>query len=262
MLASEKSSKLESFVEQVNKHIIVSCQALANEALFGSEIMAKMAVAAAQGGARAIRANTPVDVKAIKAAVDLPVIGLYKEILPDYEIIITPTLRHAYAIAEAGADVIAIDATQRPHPDGNLEDIVTTIHNNTNCLLMADISTLEEGLAAEQAGFDMVSTTLSGYTPYSPKQEQPDLELVKALAERIKSIPVIGEGRFYTPEQVKTALDYGATAVVVGGAITRPKEITARFVKAIQSESVQPITVCLFFSLCQEMAWIADENSI
>jgi len=235
MFAEERALLLKKFVEQVNKQLIVSCQALPHEALFGSEIMAKMAIAAAEGGARAIRANSPADVKAIRAAVDLPLIGLYKEVLPDYEVIITPTLRHALAIAEAGADIIAIDATNRPHPDGSLADYVAAIHDQTNCLVMADISTLEEGLAAEQVGFDMVSTTLSGYTPYSPQQEGPDLALVKALAGRLTRVPVIGEGRFYAPEQVKQALENGATSVVVGGAITRPKEITARYVKAIQS---------------------------
>jgi N-acylglucosamine-6-phosphate 2-epimerase len=235
MLANERSIRLKKFVEQVNKQLIVSCQALPHEALFGADIMAKMAISAAKGGARAIRANTPADVKAIKEAIDLPVIGLYKEVLPDYDVIITPTLHHALKIAEAGADIIAIDATNRLHPEGNVADMVTAIHEKTNCLVMADISTLEEGLAAEKAGFDMVSTTLSGYTPYSPQQEGPDLELVKALADRVKNIPIIGEGRFYSPEQVKMALENGATAVVVGGAITRPKEITERYVKAIQS---------------------------
>lgn len=235
MLANERSIRLKKFVEQVNKQLIVSCQALPHEALFGADIMAKMAISAARGGARAIRANTPADVKAIKEAIDLPVIGLYKEVLPDYDVIITPTLHHALKIAEAGADIIAIDATNRLHPEGNVADMVTAIHEKTDCLVMADISTLEEGLAAEKAGFDMVSTTLSGYTPYSPQQEGPDLELVKALADRVKNIPIIGEGRFYSPEQVKKALENGATAVVVGGAITRPKEITERYVKAIQS---------------------------
>jgi len=196
--------------------------------------MAKMAVAAVQGGARAIRANTPADVQAIKAAVDVPVIGLYKEVLPDYPVIITPTLKHALAIAAVGADVIAIDATSRPHPDGDLANFIAAIHAETGCLVMADISTVEEGLAAQAAGADMVSTTLSGYTPYTPKLDGPDLELVKELAG-VLTIPVVGEGRYHAPEQVKQALEYGATAVVVGGAITRPKEITARYIKVINS---------------------------
>jgi N-acylglucosamine-6-phosphate 2-epimerase len=235
MLSEERSIRLKKFIAQVNKQLIVSCQALPEEALFGAEIMAKMAMAAAEGGAKAIRANTPVDVKAIKASVNLPVIGLYKEVLPDYPgVIITPTLQHALAIAEAGADVIAIDATDRPHPEGELEPFIEKIHAQTGCLVMADISNAAEALAAEKAGVDMVSTTLSGYTPYTPKLEGPDLNLVKELAGLLK-IAVIGEGRYHTPEQVKQALEYGATAVVVGGAITRPKEITARYVKLINS---------------------------
>lgn len=234
MFTVERDVRLKQFIAQVNKQLIVSCQALPDEALFGAEIMAKMALAAYQGGAKAIRANTPVDVKAIKECVDLPVIGLYKEVLPDYPVIITPTLRHALAIAEAGADVIAIDATDRPHPEGELAPFIEKIHAQTGCLVMADISTAAEALGAEKAGVDMVSTTLSGYTPYTPRLEGPDLMLVKELAGLLK-IPVIGEGRYHTPEQVKQALEYGATAVVVGGAITRPKEITARYVKAIHS---------------------------
>ena len=234
MLAEERTDLLKKFVKQVYKQLIVSCQALPEEALFGSDIMAKMATAASQGGAKAIRANTPQDVKAIKGMVDLPVIGLYKEVLPDFPVIITPTLKHALAIAAAGADVIAIDATDRPHPEGDLAAMIEKIHAQTGCLVMADISTLAEGLAAEKAGADMVSTTLSGYTPYSLQQKDPDVELVKALAAKL-TIPLIGEGRYHTPEQVKQALDYGATSVVVGGAITRPKEITARYVEVIHS---------------------------
>lgn len=234
MNSEERSKRLQAFVAQVNKQLIVSCQAMADEALFGSDIMAKMATAAVQGGAKAIRCNTPVDVKAIAERVEVPVIGLYKEVLPDFPVIITPTLKHALAIAEAGADIIAIDATNRPHPEGELAPFIEKIHAQTNCLVMADISNLEEAIAAEKAGADMVSTTLSGYTPYTPKLDGPDLELVRQCAAAVK-IPVIGEGRYHTPEQVKQALDYGAAAVVVGGAITRPKEITARYVKVINS---------------------------
>jgi N-acylglucosamine-6-phosphate 2-epimerase len=232
MLSEARAERLKEFIAQINQQLIVSCQALPDETLFGADIMAKVALAVTQGGARAIRANTPVDVKAIKAAVDVPVIGLYKEVLPDYPIIITPTLKHALAIAEAGADVIAIDATNRPHPDGDLSELIAKIHDQTECLVMADISTVEEALAAEAAGADMVSTTLSGYTPYTPTLDGPDLMLVKELAS-VLTIPVIGEGRYHTPEQVKQALEYGATSVVVGGAITRPKEITARYNKFI-----------------------------
>jgi N-acylglucosamine-6-phosphate 2-epimerase len=234
MEIEERQKKLDHFLKQVHKQLIVSCQALPEEALFGAEIMAKMAIAAERGGAKGIRANTPVDVQAIKHAVKLPVIGLYKVVVPGTPVIITPTWQHALALAEVGADMIAVDATNRPHPEGDVAELIRKIHNLTDCLVMADISTLAEGIAAEVAGADVVSTTLSGYTPYSPQQESPDIALVKQLVDTI-SIPVFGEGRFHTPEQVRQALDVGATAVVVGGAITRPREITARFVKAIHA---------------------------
>ena len=234
MKSDQRAEKLQDFIKQVHKQLIVSCQALSNEALFGADIMAKMAIAVERGGAKAIRANTPVDVKAIRKAVSLPIIGLYKVVLPDYPVIITPTLQHALALADAGADVIALDATDRPHPDGEVEDLIAGIHEQTDCLVMADISTLSEGIAAENAGADMVSTTLSGYTAYSPQQDMPDILLVEQLAQKV-TVPVFGEGRYHTPHQVQQALNVGATAVVVGGAITRPREITARFVKEISS---------------------------
>lgn len=226
--------KLQDFVKQVNGQLIVSCQALPEEVFFGSENMAKMALSAQRGGAKGIRANTPVDVAAIRHAVDLPLIGLYKEVIPGYDVIITPTLKHALAIAEAGADIIAIDATHRPHPEGDVSTLIKNIHERTDCLIMADISTYEEALSAQEAGADMVSTTLSGYTPYSNQQEMPDLDLVKQLAD-VLTIPVIGEGRYHSPAQVVEALENGATSVVVGGAITRPHEITARYIRAIKA---------------------------
>ena len=230
---STRESRLRQFVEQVRKQLIVSCQALPDEPLFGSDIMAKMAVSVARGGARAIRANTPVDVRAIRQAVDLPLIGLYKEVLPGYDVIITPTLKHALAIAEAGADVIALDCTQRPHPEPDLRALISAIHERTSCLVMADISTHAEGLAAADIGADMLSTTLSGYTPYSPQQKGPDIELVAQLAADSR-IPVIAEGRYHTPQQVRQALESGALSVVVGGAITRPRQITEAMIEVIR----------------------------
>ncbi len=230
---STRESRLQHFAEQVRKQLIVSCQALPEEALFGSDIMAKMAVSVARGGARAIRANTPVDVRAIRQAVDLPLIGLYKEVLPGYDVIITPTLKHALAIAEAGADVIALDCTQRPHPEPDLRALISAIHERTSCLVMADISTHAEGLAAADIGADMLSTTLSGYTPYSPQQKGPDIELVAQLAADSR-IPVIAEGRYHTPQQVRQALESGALSVVVGGAITRPRQITEAMIEVIR----------------------------
>ncbi len=214
--------------------LIVSCQALEDEPLHGSAMMAAMARAARMGGAAGIRANSPADIAAIRAAVDLPLIGLYKEALPGFEdVYITPTLAHAVAVADAGADIIALDATARPHPAGlDGPALTAAVRRATGLPVLADVSTYEEGVAAWQAGAEAVSTTLSGYTPYSPQQEGPDFDLIRRLAQSLP-IPVIAEGRIQTPEQARQALKAGAFAVVVGGAITRPQLITRRFALAL-----------------------------
>jgi N-acylglucosamine-6-phosphate 2-epimerase len=235
MFTESRSARMKKFIEQVKGDLIVSCQALEGEAMFGAEIMARVAKSAEDGGARAIRANSPEDVAAIRKITQLPLIGLYKEELPGTEIIITPTLNHAIAIGKAGADIIAIDATNRPHLFGKLIDYIAAIHDQTDCLIMADISTVEEALDAENFGADMVSTTLAGYTSYSCQCEGPDLEIVKEALKACK-VPVLAEGRYSTPEEVKAALVNGALAVVVGGAITRPWQITKRYRNIIHSK--------------------------
>ena len=195
--------------------------------------MAAMAVAAAQGGAAGIRANSPEDIRSIRNAVTLPIIGIYKLDIPGYLVRITPTIESAIQVAHAGADIIAIDATLRPNPDGlKLDERIHLIHQQTNCPVMADISTCEEGLAAQEAGADLVSTTLSGYTANSLTQEAPDFELLRRLALNL-TIPMVAEGRIATPEQASQAINLGAFAVVVGSAITRPQWITAQFVQRI-----------------------------
>jgi N-acylglucosamine-6-phosphate 2-epimerase len=232
-LATQLTAQGADFLARVRGRLIVSCQALPHEPLFGSAIMARMALAAAQGGAAAIRANTPQDIAAIRAAVPLPIVGLFKVDVEGYDIYITPRLADAVAVAKAGADVIAIDATARPRPDyASLGGYIAAIHAATGKLVLADISTFDEGLAAAAAGADLVSTTMSGYTPYSPALAGPDLDLVAALAGAL-SVPLLAEGRYHTPDQVVAAFSAGATAVVVGGAITRPQEITSRFVAAV-----------------------------
>lgn len=224
---------LPEIIARLRGGLIVSCQALPHEPLHGSEIMARMALAAWQGGAVGIRANTPQDIRAIREAVPLPLIGIYKD--GDAAVYITPTLEHGRAVARAGADIVALDATSRPRPDGRtLAETIAALHAEFAIPVMADVSTFDEGLAAVEAGADLVSTTLSGYTPYSPQQEGPDLALVAALAERL-TVPVIAEGRISTPALARAALEAGAFAVVVGAAITRPQWITARFVAALQS---------------------------
>jgi N-acylglucosamine-6-phosphate 2-epimerase len=201
-----------------------------------------MAIAAEQGGAVAIRANSPADIAAIRKAVTLPIIGLYKDDVVGYPVYITPTLRHALAVAEAGADVIAIDATARSRPEpGTLADFIGRIHMQTGLPVLADISTTAEGIAAVAAGADLVSTTMSGYTSDSPQQRDPDLELVATLSRAI-SVPLLAEGRYRTPQQASDALAVGAVAVVVGGAITRPQEITKHFVEELRHASAHLAT--------------------
>jgi N-acylglucosamine-6-phosphate 2-epimerase len=218
----------EKIIEQIRGGLIVSCQALPDEPLYGSDIMARLANAAILGGAKAIRANTPEDVAAIRKVTDLPIIGLWKVVEPGFDVYITPRVYYAEALAEAGADVIAIDATSRPHPEGETGNYIKAVRAATGLPLLADISIYDEGLAAHEASADFISTTMSGYTPYSPQLVDPDLELVSRLS---KHFNVIAEGRIATPEQARAALDAGAMAVIVGGAITRPLQITKRFAK-------------------------------
>lgn len=225
----------QTILDQIHKGLIVSCQARPDEPLFGADIMARLAKAAELGGAVGIRANSPPDIIAIKKMVNLPVIGIFKREYPDSEVYITPTIEEALAVAETGAEIIALDATQRARPRGvSLGTMIKELRHKTPALLMADISTIEEGILAEQLGFNLVATTLSGYTSYTADKGQgPDLDLVEQLT-RILKIPVVAEGRIETPEQAAEAIKRGAWAVVVGTAITRPHIITQRFVTAIK----------------------------
>ncbi|MEK4730203.1 N-acetylmannosamine-6-phosphate 2-epimerase [Paenibacillus sp. FSL L8-0641] len=222
---------MEGVLSKVQHGLIVSCQALPGEPLHGADSMVKMALAAQQGGAVAIRANGASDVRAIKQAISLPVIGLIKRDYDDSDIYITPTLREMEELVEAGADIIALDATLRPRPAGcKLKRLIDYAHEQ-GVTSMADISTLEEALHAASLGADCVSTTLSGYTPYSAQIEGPDLELVRRASELVP-VPLIAEGKIYDPAQVEEAFRMGAHAVVVGSAITRPQLITQRFADA------------------------------
>jgi N-acylglucosamine-6-phosphate 2-epimerase len=229
-------SSLSPIFHRLQGGLVVSCQALPDEPLFGSEIMARLAIAARGGGAVGIRANTPVDVRAIRAAVpDLPLIGLFKVVVPGFDdVYITPRLEDAVAVADAGADIIALDGTLRPHPEGSAADLIRVVKESTGKLVMADIDNEAAAVAAVEAGADVISTTLSGYTPDSPALDGPDIELVRRLTGLNLPVPVVAEGRISTVEEARAALDAGAFAVVVGGAITRPQQITRRFAQALQ----------------------------
>ncbi len=213
--------------------LIVSCQAAEGTPLHGSSIMAAMARAAEIGGAVGIRADGPSDIRAIKQAVNLPVIGINKIGRSESEPYITPTAQAAREIVEAGADIVALDATLRPRSSGLTAERLIAKVKELGVPVMADISTLEEGIAAAEAGADIVATTMSGYTPYSRRSEMPDLMLVRRLVGEVK-VPVIAEGKIWTPDQARMAIRLGAHAVVVGTAITRPHIVTERFVKALR----------------------------
>ncbi|WND39159.1 putative N-acetylmannosamine-6-phosphate 2-epimerase [Streptomyces sp. BB1-1-1] len=212
--------------------LIVSCQAPPGDPMRHTDTLVRMARAARAGGAAAVRVNEPEVVAATVAAVELPVIGLWKD--GDTGVYITPSVRHALALVEAGAAVVAADATARPRPDGStFADLVAAVHA-AGAQVMADVSTLQEGREAAAQGADLVSTTLSGYVPGSPRQAAPDLRLVAELAAAVR-VPVIAEGRIATPAQAAEALAAGASSVVVGTAITAPTALTKLFVDGLAS---------------------------
>lgn len=219
-------------LENVKGKLIVSCQALSDEPLHSSFIMGRMAKAAQMGGASGIRAQSKEDILEIERVCDLPVIGIVKRNYEDSDIYITPTMKEIQELLETKCEMIALDATLRPRPHGEkLEDLVAKIHEG-NRLAMADCSTVEECIEAERIGFDVVSTTLCGYTPYSQQIDGPNFPLLKEVLAKVR-VPVIAEGKINTPEELKAVMDLGVHCAVVGGAITRPQNITERFISAL-----------------------------
>jgi N-acylglucosamine-6-phosphate 2-epimerase len=190
--------------------------------------MSAIARAAELGGAAGIRAEGVADIRAIKDAVSVPVVGLVKRDLPNSPVRITPSLDDARAVADAGADVVAVDATVRARPDGMAtHDFLAALAAELETPLLADVDSFEAGVAARTAGADAVATTLSGYTGDGGAPEHPDLELVERLAAEL-DCPLLAEGRYSTPGEVAAAFEAGAFAVVVGAAITDPTALTRR----------------------------------
>jgi len=232
-------------LERLRRKLIVSCQVneeepiypivYRGERLYGPRFIVALAKQAEIGGAGGLRIEGPENIEAVSSFVKLPIIGLWKRKYPDSDVVITPTYREAEAVVKAGADVVALDATTRRRPLGEvLGEIIKRIRREYGVEVIGDVSTLEEGVMAEEEGVDAVATTLAGYTPYSRLTAGPDLELVRRLSE-VLSIPVICEGRVRNPDDAARAFEAGAYAVVVGTAITRPYLVVREFVKRIES---------------------------
>jgi N-acylglucosamine-6-phosphate 2-epimerase len=214
-----------SVLDPIVGGLVVSCQAPSGSPLRDPFVMSRIALAALAGGAVGLRVNGTEDIRAIRPLTPVPIIGLQK-VLGERRNIITPSLEAARGLVDAGADIVAIDATTEVLGSGF--DLLSVVARELGCSIMADVSTLDEGLRAWDAGATVIGTTLSGYTPYTqPSAEDPDIDLVRALAER--GLPVIAEGRYRSPAQMQAAFEAGALAVVVGGAITDPLSTTQRF---------------------------------
>ena len=231
---------MSMIIDKLKNKVIVSVQAMPSEPLYQEECMAAMMKSVVKGGASALRVAGVRDVKLAKKLFNIPVIGITKpEVIPPNWrdiVYITPTIMDAKDLIQADADIIALDGTSRPRGEHNLKQIIKFIKINRK-LVMADISTLSEGIAARLLGADIVSTTLSGYTQNSPEiSDKPDFALLKSLVEAV-DCPVVLEGRIWTPEQVDMAFELGAHSVVIGSAITRPQLITKRFINRNKQEN-------------------------
>lgn len=224
-------------IEKMKGKLIVSCQALPQEPLHSSFIMGRMALAAKEGGAAGIRANTPEDIREIRKNVELPIIGIIKQDYADSKVYITPTMREIDALMEVKPEIIALDATADLRPGGkSLEAFYREIRiKYPEQKLMADCSTVEEAVFADRLGFDFIGTTLVGYTRQSEglRIEENDFEIIREILQKV-SHRVIAEGNINTPQKAKRVIELGCYSVVVGSIITRPQLITRSFVQALQ----------------------------
>lgn len=222
-------------LDDIKGKLIVSCQALEDEPLHSSYIMGKMAYAAYLGGASGIRANGIEDIREIKKTVDLSIIGIIKSVYDNSDVFITPTEKEIEELYNEGVDIIALDATKRIRPDGKtISEVFPEIRKKyKDQLFMADCSTLEEMKEAYSLGFDLLGTTLSGYTDYTKGKDLPDIELMKKAVEKF-DIPIIAEGGIWETSDLKKIFEIGVHSAVIGSAITRPMEITKKFVESIK----------------------------
>ena len=221
-------------VEGLKGKLIVSCQALPHEPLHSSFIMGRMAVAAKEGGALGIRANTKEDIAEIKSLVELPVIGIVKRDYEDCKVYITPTMKEIEELMEVRPEIIAVDATGALRPEGKtLEEFFKEVKAKyPNQLFMADCSCYEDCKHAAEIGFDLVGTTLCGYTAKTKGTAIPNYDLLSRITTEL-NVPVIAEGGVWERGQLQKVFSYPVHAAVIGTAITRPRDITRRFVEAI-----------------------------
>lgn len=220
-------------LSQLSNGLIVSCQAPADSPLHEPEVIAAIAEAAVKRGAIAVRIDSPAHIAAVRQRVAVPIIGLWKQVIPGSEVYITPQFHHAEAVAAAGADVIAIDATPRSRPGGEtLTTLVQQIQTDLHRPVMADIDTLAAAQLAVEAGVDLVGTTLYGYTQETQTCTPPGLDLLQELVAKF-SVPCICEGGIASPAAARQALDLGASAVVVGTAITGIDSLVQQYCAAL-----------------------------
>lgn len=233
-LSAEPKPDHNQLIETLRGGLIVSCQAGEDSPFYGPEFMAAFAKAAEIAGAVGLRVNGTWDIKAVAEETDIPVIGIYKRHKQGYPVYITPTLAAARRVVEAGASIVALDATHRERPNGETpEEMIDTIRNELGVPVMADVDSLDEGIAAAKAGANLVATTMAGYTAERPSSPGPDLALVQELANAI-DVPIVCEGRVQHPGDARAAIAAGAFAVVVGTAITNPVSIARKFTQALK----------------------------
>ncbi|MGW3495637.1 N-acetylmannosamine-6-phosphate 2-epimerase [Streptomyces sp. NPDC001020] len=216
----------------IRDQLVVSCQAYPGEPMRSPTIMAAMAQAVIEGGAKGVRAQGLEDLQAIRPLIDVPLIGLLKR--GSHGVFITPTVQDAVDCVAAGADIVALDGTRRERPDGRpLRDSIDAVHE-AGALVMADCGSVNDAMYSTAAGADCVGTTLAGYTGERPATRGPDLDLIAELVARVH-VPVIAEGRIRHPDDASACLAAGAYAVVVGSAITHPTRITKTFMERINT---------------------------
>jgi len=221
-----------SAIRNLKHGLIVSCQASESSPLNRVSLIAALALIAEEEGAVGVRIDGSSNIRAVRKATSLPIVGIEKRRVPECPVYITPTFAALHRVSQAGADIVALDCTTRPRPEGELlDEILGRARHELRVPLMADVATLDEGLAAADLGVDLISTTLHGYTESTRNHCRPAFNLLRNLAGKT-GLPVVLEGRVHTPDELRRAFDLGAYAVVVGTAITNPGWLTRKFVEA------------------------------